>query len=50
MKKQKYYLYLDIEETRLLLKSLVRFKTMLSQQGRYTDFVDEIIMKVAATL
>ncbi len=47
MKEPKYYLYLTPYETRMLLNSLVRFKTRLSRQGRYTDCVDELILKVS---
>ena len=46
MRKQKHYVYLNEQETRVLLKSLIRFKNILVQQGRYTDSVDELIMKV----
>ena len=50
LKKEKRYLYLSNEETRLVLKSLIRFKNKLLQQGRYTDYVDELILKVSDTL
>ncbi|MCI6708812.1 MAG: hypothetical protein MR568_18020 [Eisenbergiella massiliensis] len=50
MGKKKRYLYLDCEETRLVLQSLIRFKNKLQQQGRYTDCVDELILKVSDTL
>ncbi len=50
MRTQKYYVYLDKEEVRVLLNSLVSFKNRLSQQGRFTDLVDEIIMKVAIVI
>ena len=50
MKDNKRYLYLIDEETRLVLKSLIRFKNKLLQQGRYTDCVDELILKVSDTL
>lgn len=46
MKNAKYYLYLDEEETRTVLHSLVALKNTLIQQGRYTDCVDELICKV----
>ena len=36
-RKQNRYLYLNAEETRLVLHSLIRFKNKLQQQGRYTD-------------
>ena len=48
MRKQKHYVYLDEQETRVLLKSLIRFKNNLTQQGRYSDIIDELIMKVIA--
>lgn len=46
MKKQKYYLYLDSTETSVVLHSLVRLKNALMQQGRYTDCIDELIIKL----
>ena len=48
MRKQKHYVYLSEQETRVLLKSLIRFKNTLVQQGRYTDVIDELIMKVVS--
>ncbi len=47
MKKPKYYLYLDYEEARIVLESLLRLKNALIRQGRYTDCIDELILKVA---
>lgn len=46
MKKQKRYLYLDREEYSVVLHSLVQLKNKLLLQGRYTDCVDELIVKV----
>ena len=46
MRKQKHYVYLSEQETRVLLKCLIRFKNNLAHQGRYTDIIDELIMKV----
>ncbi|MCI7813993.1 MAG: hypothetical protein SO016_09290 [Lachnospiraceae bacterium] len=34
------------DETSVLLKSLVRLKNALIREGRYTDCVDELILKV----
>ena len=48
MRKQKHYIYLNEQETRVLLKSLIRFKNTLAQQGRYTDVVDDLILKVVS--
>ena len=43
---KKRYLYLSNEELSILLRSLIRLKNSLIQQGRYTDCVDELILKV----
>ena len=40
--------YLDEAEHSILLKSLVQMKNKLIQQGRFTDCVDDLIMKVIA--
>ncbi len=47
MREKKTHLYLDNEERRLLLHSLVELKNQLIKQGRYTDPVDELIFKVS---
>ena len=46
MKKQKLYLYLDQEESSIILQSLIRLKNSLLQQNRDTVCVDETILKV----
>ena len=46
MRKQKYYLYLDSTETSVILHSLIKMKNALIQQGRYTDCIDELILKL----
>ena len=46
MREKKTHLYLDSQERSLLLHSLVELKNQLIQQGRYTDCVDELIIKV----
>ncbi|WP_346908803.1 hypothetical protein [Faecalicatena orotica] len=46
MRKRKYYLYLDNIEVSVLMQSLVRLKNTLISEGRYTDCVDELIVKV----
>ena len=46
LKKQKRYLYLDDEEISVMLQSLIRLKNTLIREGRYTDCVDELIVKV----
>lgn len=47
---KKRYLYLSNDELSVLMHSLVRLKNSLIQQGRYTDCVDELILKVAGCL
>lgn len=46
MKKQKRYLYLDRDEYSVVLHSLVQLKNKLIKEGRYTDCVDDMILKV----
>ena len=50
MREKKTHLYLDGEERRLLLHSLVELKNQLIRQGRYTDPVDELIFRVMNAL
>lgn len=44
---KKRYLYLTNDELSILLHSLIQLKNSLIQQGRYTDYVDELILKAA---
>ncbi|ETJ99360.1 hypothetical protein HMPREF0378_0089 [Eubacterium nodatum ATCC 33099] len=46
MREPKYHLYMDSDERRILLESLVELKNQLIRQGRYTDCVDEIIIRL----
>ena len=45
--KQKYYLALTKEEWRLMIKCLNKLRNRLISEGRYTDVVDEVLVKVA---
>lgn len=47
MRAKKRYLYLTETEWRMVLLVLNRMRSKLIAQGRYTDVVDEIIMKMA---
>jgi len=47
MRIEKRYLYLTESEWRVMLLALNRLRSRLIAQGRYTDAVDEIIMKMA---
>ena len=49
LKKQRYYLFLNSEETRIVLRGLIRMKNRLVAEGRYTDCVDELIAKITNT-
>lgn len=43
---KKRYLYLNDEEFSILVQALVQLRNSLIPQGRYTDCVDELIVKV----
>ena len=47
MRAKKRYLYLTNTEWRVMLLALNKMRSKLIAQGRYTDAVDEIIMKMA---
>lgn len=44
--KQKYYLVLTTEEWRLMIESLNNLRNRFISEGKYTDAVDEILIKV----
>ena len=45
--KQKYYLVLTKEEWRLMIECLNKLRNRLISEDRYTDTVDEVLVKVA---
>lgn len=45
--KQKYYVALTDQERRLMIESLNRLRNKLISAGRYTDAVDELLIKAA---
>ena len=45
--RNKYHIYLTYEERRMLLNSLNDFRNKLITKGKYTDLLDEVIIKVA---
>ena len=47
MRVKKRYLYLTDTEWRVMLLALNEMRSKLIAQGRYTDAVDEIILKMA---
>jgi hypothetical protein len=40
------HVYLDSHERKILVHSLIELKNELIQQGRYTDVIDELLLKV----
>ena len=46
MKDPKYHIYLTNEERSEALKSLIDLKNEMIVQGKYTDVLDEIIVKL----
>lgn len=47
MKEAKYHLYLNDSEYSRVIHSLVCLKNSLIEQGRYTDAVDDILIKLS---
>ena len=47
MKETKFHVYLNSEERRLLINSLNDLRNKLIAEGRYTDLVDEVLVKAA---
>lgn len=45
MKDRKFHIYLDDEEYRQVLQALIALKNNLITQGRYTDAVDDVLIK-----
>lgn len=45
MKETKYHLYLNDSEYSRVIYSLICLKNSLIEQGRYTDAVDDILIK-----
>lgn len=46
MIEKKYHIYLTDDEQSRVIQSLVNLKNNLIVQGRYTDAVDEVLLKV----
>ena len=47
MKEAKYQLYLDDDEYNRVIESLICLKNSLIEQGRYTDAVDDVLIKLS---
>ena len=46
MRNQKYHLYLTPDKRRTVIKSLIDLRNNLLSQGRYTDIIDELLIKL----
>ena len=46
MRTQKYDVYLTSEEKRLLLNALITERNLLIANGKYTDAVDDLFVKI----
>ena len=46
MKNPKYHLYLTPDERRAVINSLIDLRNVLIAQGRYTDIIDELLIKL----
>ena len=46
MRNPKYHLYLTLNERRTVINSLIDLRNELISQGRYTDIIDELLIKL----
>ena len=44
--KTKYHIYLTGEERRAVINSLIDLRNELISQGKYTDIIDELLIKL----
>lgn len=47
MKQKDYHIYLDEQELSQVIQSLIDLKNDLTAQGRYTDAVDDVLIKIS---
>lgn len=47
MREQKYYLALDDYERGIIIRSLNHLRSNLIADGKYTDAVDDVVIKIA---
>ncbi len=45
MRNPKYHLYLTQDERRMIVGSLIELRNHLVSEGRYTDVIDELLVK-----
>ena len=46
MENPKYHIYLTPDEQRTVINSLIDLRNDLISQGRYTDIIDELLIKL----
>lgn len=46
MRNPKYHIYLTHDERRTVINSLIDLRNNLISQGRYTDIIDELLIKL----
>lgn len=46
MREKKYHIYLTDDEQSRVIQSLINLKNNLIAKGRYTDAVDDVLLKV----
>ena len=46
MRNPKYHLYLTSDERRTVINSLINLRNNLILQGKYTDVIDELLIKL----
>ena len=46
MRNQKYHIYLTPDERRTVINSLIDLRNNLISQDRYTDIIDELLIKL----
>ena len=46
MRNQKYYIAIDENERKIILNALNSLRNKLLAEGRYTDAVDDVLIKV----
>lgn len=46
MRNPKYHIYLTPDERRTVINSLIELRNDLISQGKYTDLVDELLIKL----
>ncbi len=46
MRSQKYYIVLDEKERRIVINSLNELRNKLLADGRYTDAVEDVLIKI----